>query len=391
MKTNEMKLWTRFLCLGYFILFMIFVKLLMSGPEDEFKFDIEIPSKHFFNCSNINDIQYSGRVGSGYSKQAYMGYYRSQYVVVKTTSSMSRDVQVCLRRLRTQNKKLNIKESNEKLLWQCVLLPHMKLLKEILFMEQLHHPNIVPLLGYCVRNEQPGESRASLQDNGAVAVYEYGEDFTIGAIRRLPVYRRLVVCIELADLMHYLQFSPLGSLLFADFKSSHFILVRHHVMLLDFDDVNNVEPRCGKADDIVIKAGNSSDDEADAARDAVDTPPESCRYGVACHHGQCVGVNALHNLKRTVAFFIEPLVKSMEHASGQFSSAFKSDYASVVTYLSDINSAMKGGSNSEPLSSGSTSPPSALELRTRLEKLQSDLLFRYSGRETTTTPASGPL
>ena len=61
----------------------------------------------------------------------------------------------------------------------------------------------------------------------------------------LPWPTRLRHATEMASLLQYLEFSPLGSLVVPDFKEGHLIMVNDSLKLIDLDDVNNVEPECG--------------------------------------------------------------------------------------------------------------------------------------------------
>lgn len=48
----------------------------------------------------------------------------------------------------------------------------------------------------------------------------------------------------MADLLRYLENSPLGSLVVPDFKEGHLVMVSDSLKLIDLDDVNNLEPEC---------------------------------------------------------------------------------------------------------------------------------------------------
>lgn len=106
-------------------------------------------------------------------------------------------------------------------------------------MQQLQHPNLMSLLGYCARSEEM--SSLSLGDHGLVAVYEYGQPFYMSTLQRLSLAERLTVAMEMLDLLDYLHTSPLGSLLIGDFKREHFLLVNGRIKLTDLDDVTAAE------------------------------------------------------------------------------------------------------------------------------------------------------
>lgn len=52
----------------------------------------------------------------------------------------------------------------------------------------------------------------------------------------------------MADLLTYLHNSPLGSLVVADLKEGHLVMINDSLKLIDLDDVNNVEPSCDAGD-----------------------------------------------------------------------------------------------------------------------------------------------
>ena len=120
---------------------------------------------------------------------------------------------------------------------RCFVAANMKLMKEILLLNQLGHRGLVPLLGYCVRSEETESS--SLEDHGVLAVYEYATQFYATAMRDWPIDRRLDAGVQLADLADYLHRSSLGSLRVADFKETHFLLTEdgRRIVMTDLDDV----------------------------------------------------------------------------------------------------------------------------------------------------------
>jgi hypothetical protein len=123
----------------------------------------------------------------------------------------------------------------------------MKLMKEILLHDQLQHPGLVPLLGYCVRSEETNST--SVSEHGVIGVYAYAERFYTSAMSSWPVERRLSAASRLADLLNYFERSPLGSLRVADFKESHFLLLGGdldgvQIVMTDLDDLMSTEPSC---------------------------------------------------------------------------------------------------------------------------------------------------
>jgi len=127
---------------------------------------------------------------------------------------------------------------------RCFIPANMKLMKEILLLNQLRHRGLLPLLGYCVRSEETEST--SLQDHGVLAVYEYATPFYATSMRDWPIDRRLDTAIQLADLAAYLHRSPLGSLRVADFKETHFLLLDggRRIVMTDLDDVTSAELSC---------------------------------------------------------------------------------------------------------------------------------------------------
>ena len=59
--------------------------------------------------------------------------------------------------------------------------------------------------------------------------------------------------IQLADLLHYLEHSPIGSVLIRDFKLTQFILVDDTLLKLgDLDDLEGMEPKCQRNSDCLV-------------------------------------------------------------------------------------------------------------------------------------------
>ena len=88
-----------------------------------------------FNCTNIRDIDVKHKLGNGVSKQVYCGVYKGEKIAVKMVTRHVVDVTACIKLRGKQGKRDN---NNE-----CFIFPNMKLMKEILLLQQLHHDNLV--------------------------------------------------------------------------------------------------------------------------------------------------------------------------------------------------------------------------------------------------------
>ena len=235
-----------------------------------------------FNCSNLHDITLKRKLGNGVSKQVLLGLYGEHKVAVKMVTRTVPDVTSCTRRIVQQFSNADVQV--EDLLHKCYVFPNMKLMKEILLLQQLKHPNLLQMLGYCVRSEETEST--SLQDHGVVAVYEYAVRFYTATLGTWPVQKRLNSAFELADLLHYLEHSPLGSLHIADFKDAHFLLSNgQHIKLTDMDDVSSQEPSCSDQGD------------------------KLCNYGLQCIGGICPGHNAKANMDNMYRLLFQNLLQ----------------------------------------------------------------------------------
>ena len=247
--------------------------------------------RYRYTCANIPEILVKRKLGQGVTKQVYLGLHNSRKVAIKMVTRNVIDVMSCIKRLRRETADISSLPGEKH---KCYTLPNMKLMKEILLLNQLHHPNLLKLLGYCVRSEETDST--SLQEHGIVAVYEYGLRFYVSNLREWPWQLRLRTAIELADLLEYLQTSPLGSLRISDFKDAHFLLKDGKIKLTDLDDVTSLEPNCqpNPGPDVDLKGVRS------AAR--------VCGYDLKCIGGICPGFNAMKNLDNFNRLFFSSLL-----------------------------------------------------------------------------------
>ena len=170
--------------------------------------------RHVFNCSNIHIINLQTKIGHGVSKQTFKGTFRGMPVAVKMVTRHQKEVKACIDALNSSEPERTTERS------KCFVHPTMKLMKEILLSEQLNHPGLVKLLGYCVRSEESDTS--DLSERGVVSVYELGQKLMLGNLQLATWQEKIRYSINLAEFLHFLEYSPLGSLVVRDFKEDHF-------------------------------------------------------------------------------------------------------------------------------------------------------------------------
>ncbi|XP_046349197.1 extracellular tyrosine-protein kinase PKDCC-like [Haliotis rufescens] len=239
-----------------------------------------IRPRYIFNCSNIHEVKIKKKIGHGVSKQTFLGLYKGLHVAVKMVTRHLHDVRNCLDELKRQHQDTSHRKAT------CYVHPTMKLMKEILLSEQIEHNNMVKLLGYCVRSEESDST--DISEHGVVGIYEFGHRFVVDSLQLLPWQDRLRHATDMARLLQYLEFSPIGSLVVPDFKEGHFLLVNSSIKMIDLDDVNNLEPPCGYSDHV--------------------TDRSECDYSLKCREAQCLGFNAKTNLKNMNKLILKRLL-----------------------------------------------------------------------------------
>ncbi|KAH9512776.1 hypothetical protein Btru_038170, partial [Bulinus truncatus] len=253
-----------------------------------------------YNCSSISSMRIRSKIGHGVSKQAFLADYHGLHVAIKMVTRHIHELKTCLEQLRQQKLAQEILSRYEGHFdragpgWEdersaprlknspeddsnsnfsdkskggrserhfragslplptvsitsferqkCYTFPTARLMKEILLSQQLSHHNLVKLLGYCVRSEE--SESTDISEHGVVSVFELGSHFVLDNLQILPWPTRLRHALEMADLLNYLEHSPLGSLIVPDFKEGHLLMVNDSLKLIDLDDVNNLEPEC---------------------------------------------------------------------------------------------------------------------------------------------------
>ncbi|KAK3603758.1 hypothetical protein CHS0354_023374 [Potamilus streckersoni] len=256
------------------------------------KNDNILKPKYLFNCSNIHRIRLIRKIGHGVSKQTFQGEYNGVPVAIKMVTRHQSEVKSCLDQLRSTNDNTPEKRS------KCYVFSTMKLMKEILLLEQLDHPGFIRLLGYCIRSEESETS--DLSERGVASVFELGERFHLNNLQLLSWQDRLRHAIALVEFLIYLEHSPLGSLRVRDFKDGHFLMVDSNIKMIDLDDVDNLEPSCLP----FLDSGSAGVTKLVVFGNYV----RSCEFGVKCQRGLCVGFNAKQNLKHMNDLFLKRLL-----------------------------------------------------------------------------------
>lgn len=245
--------------------------------------------RYLINCSNIHEVHLITKIGHGVSKQTFKADFNGIPVAVKMVTRHQSEVKSCIDKINDNHPKKNELRS------KCFVFPSMKLMKEILLLEQISHPGFVQLLGYCIRNEE--SETTDLTERGIVSVFELGERVMYYNLQTLTWQQRLTIATELSDFLNYLEHSPLGSLRIRDFKEDHFLMINNSLKMIDLDDVDNLEPACH----VYV----SADTQAELARNG---KHNGCDFDLTCQRGMCIGFNAKQNMKFMNKLFFKRLL-----------------------------------------------------------------------------------
>ena len=264
--------------------------LINSNNAEEFVISDTKGNRYFrefngyeFNCSNLKNFNLNVSLGAGSTKQVYFGYNSRSAVAIKIVTPLVQDVRNCVKKRKLER---FFRDTAD-----CFTFPNKKLMKEILLCQQLHHPGIVKLLGFCVRSEN--NEATSLDVHGAISVYEHGIRFQTKRGWSAVDVARLVK--QLLEIIEYMDQSPIGSLRIGDVKPEQFIIVHGQIKLADLDDVTSSEPSCGETD--------------------------QCDYGISCEDNMCVGYNVRYNMHYIYRKVIVLLFQLIVHDNPQMASA----------------------------------------------------------------------
>lgn len=267
-------------------------------------------SKYRFNCKNMYTIKIVKRgVGSGRSKVVDIGIVDGQKVVIKRLS---------------RYKSAGLTTKYRDLLF----------LKEVILRDQLDHPGLIKLMGYCVRHLTYEENKNYIGKPGISAVYEYGEAFNV-TLLELNSTQRLNHALGLAELITYMHNSPIGPLILGDFNDrDHFLMVNGTIKLIDFDYVHGIEYPC--------KLSPKGEERPCYGRYTCRKPESRfidnkvCNDTNPCTYGSCSGINTRINTNAITKAFFKPLLDS-KHFPTQLQADVALFLNNVTKYSVDPN------------------------------------------------------
>uniref|UniRef100_G1PG92 Extracellular tyrosine-protein kinase PKDCC n=1 Tax=Myotis lucifugus TaxID=59463 RepID=G1PG92_MYOLU len=238
---------------------------------------------------NVSGAQY---VGSGYTKAVYrVRLPGGAAVALKAVDFSGHDLGSCVREFGARR--------------GCYRLAAHKLLKEMVLLERLRHPNVLQLYGYCYQDsEDIPDTLTTITELGApVEMIQLLQTSWEDRFRK--------DCLDLGRLLHHLGHSPLGSVTLLDFRPRQFVLVDGELKVTDLDDARVEETPCASSANCILEF---------PARNF--TLPCSAQ-------GWCEGMNEKRNLYNAYRFFftyllphsappsLRPLLDSIVNATGE--------------------------------------------------------------------------
>ncbi|XP_048124880.1 extracellular tyrosine-protein kinase PKDCC isoform X2 [Alosa alosa] len=222
------------------------------------------------SIANVTNIQY---LGSGYTKAVYKATINSSLsVALKSVDFGGHDMDNCIKKYGSAD--------------DCYRLASFKIVKEMTLMEQLQHPNILQLYGYCYQDSN------DIRDT-VTAITELGNPLEMIQLLQTPWEERFRICLSLVRLLHFLAHSPLGPVTLLDFRPRQFVLVGGELKVTDLDDASVEETPCGSP-------------HAAPADCLMEFPARN--FTLPCIRGRCQGINEKRNLYNAYRFFFTYLL-----------------------------------------------------------------------------------
>ncbi|XP_031322771.2 extracellular tyrosine-protein kinase PKDCC isoform X1 [Camelus dromedarius] len=242
-------------------------------------------------CAALRNVSGAQYVGSGYTKAVYrVRLPGGAAVALKAVDFSGHDLGSCVREFGARR--------------GCYRLAAHKLLKEMVLLERLRHPNVLQLYGYCYQDSE------DIPDT-LTTITELGAPVEMIQLLQTSWEDRFRICLSLGRLLHHLAHSPLGSVTLLDFRPRQFVLVDGELKVTDLDDARVEETPCSGSTDCILEF---------PARNF--TLPCSAQ-------GWCEAMNEKRNLYNAYRFFftyllphsappsLRPLLDSIVNATGE--------------------------------------------------------------------------
>ncbi|ETE63641.1 Protein kinase domain-containing protein, cytoplasmic, partial [Ophiophagus hannah] len=250
------------------------------------------------DISNVTEVHY---LGSGYTKAVYKAVLnQSLAVALKSVDFGGHDIDNCVKLYGS--------------LADCYRLASYKIVKEMVLLQRLRHPNILQVItfsilplqlhGYCYQDSN------DISDT-LTAITELGSPLEMIQLLQTSWEDRFHICFSLVQLLHYLAHSPLGSVTLLDFRPRQFVIVDGELKVTDLDDASNEETFCTSNRDCFMEF---------PARN----------FTLPCSvDGKCQSMNEKRNLYNAYRFFftyllphsapstLKPLLDAIVNATGE--------------------------------------------------------------------------
>ena len=191
----------------------------------------EETGRYSLTCSNMHEVTITGEMGKGTHKIVYEGVYKNIPVAVKYIDKHGRIKQKCLRLVKgLKAKNLLTKDEFAELYEVCYDIQDNILVKEILLLQELRHPLILPMVGFCLQN------RKDKDEKGMFIVVERGTKNSLSKYIPHMKWKDRIRCTkDVAEFLAFLDNSPIGSIAITFFRSSHFVLNNGRFKWIDPD------------------------------------------------------------------------------------------------------------------------------------------------------------
>ncbi|XP_004616143.2 extracellular tyrosine-protein kinase PKDCC [Sorex araneus] len=258
-------------------------------------------------CAALRNVSGAQYVGSGYTKAVYRARLPGgAAVALKAVDFGGHDLGSCVREFGARR--------------GCYRLAAHKLLKEMVLLQRLRHPNVLQLYGYCYQDSED-------IPNTLTTITELGAPVEMIQLLQAAWEDRFRVCLSLGRLLYHLAHSPLGSVTLLDFRPRQFVLVDGELKVTDLDDARVDETPCASSADCTLEF---------PARN----------FSLACSaQGRCQGMNEKRNLYNAYRFFftyllphsappaLRPLLDRIVNATGELAWGAAETLAQLETVL----------------------------------------------------------